>query len=161
MSLLAAARAQALAVLASPVVTTKRIHGLKKRLKRGTFNGRSCENCFFGILGGGTLGGYNSLRQDVGMETPPSVGVELNPIEAYCLGIYRGSRFEMERSRLIVEWIDLELARRASIRWPNRSISTSVSVSVTEAEINEALDSFEADRLIAETRLPEMIPASV
>ncbi len=148
MTLLAAARAQALTALADPAVSTVRILLLRDRLTRGEFNGRSCKSCFFGILGGETDEGYNSIRRNLGMETPRYQAIN-NPIEHFCHLIYRGSPRELQFALMLIDWIDAELNRRRT--------STAVPVSVSEPEINEALDSVEADRLIAETRFVEQV----
>jgi len=152
MFLIAAARAQALTALANPVVSTSRILALRDRLQAGTFDGTNCDTCFFGILGGGTLNGYESLRRSLGMATPPRGELD-NPIEAFCFGINRSSSQEVVRSGMLLDWIDFELSRRRT--------STSVPISVTEDEVNSRLDSVEADRLIEETRSAEPLLASV
>lgn len=155
MTLLAAARAQALTALADPAVSTVRILLLRDRLTRGEFNGRSCKSCFFGILGGETDEGYNSLREDLKMATAPERFRE-NPIEEFCALVFMGSTWEVPYSRMLIDWVNIELDRRQAERRSARGESTSILMEMTEDEVDEGLIIAEVDELLIETRLLEL-----
>lgn len=159
MSLVAQARAQALTALSSPAVSTERILLLKKRLLGGEFNGRNCRYCFFGILGGESQEGYESVREAVGMKTPPGTALRFNPVEVFSFMIYRGGELELLYSMILLDWVNFELSRRTGLRREFRTKSTTIPVSVTEEEMARHFDSLNADLLIEETRFPEHEPA--
>jgi hypothetical protein len=152
-SLHSLARTQALAILASPFVSNDDIERLKSHLVHGQLDGKDCESCFFGILGGGTHSGYDKLRRDMSMEKDNWHAYD-NPIEDFCEPIkYGNTPKNNERVRMLMSWADLELARRKYIERKFVGESTCEPISVTEEMIVEREIGVVADNLIAETAM--------